>query len=76
MMLGKSPPSWAYFKENHTVVIGNKHQGHFTEPVHQDRLLVADLEANNGEIISFAPMAACSDYSLETPGDVGNCYMK
>ena len=47
MMSGKSAPSWTYFKEMHTVVIGNKHQGHFTEPFFMDGLL-AVLEATVG----------------------------
>ena len=37
-MRGKSPPSQTYFKEKPTVIIGNKHQGHFTEPVLYGRL--------------------------------------
>ena len=47
-MRGKSPPSWTYIKEMHTNVIGNKHQGQFTEPFFQGWSILANLEATVG----------------------------
>ena len=66
MMSGKSPPSWTYFKEMHTVVIGNKHQGHFTEPFLRGWPILAVLEATVGtyELRSYD--------SSGTPDYVGN----
>ena len=52
-MRGKSPPSWKYIEEMHTIVIGNKHKGQFTEPFFF--CLLANLEATVGtyEIRSY-----------------------
>ena len=47
MMHWKSPPSWTYFKEMHTVVIGNKHLLISRSPFFRDGLH-ADLEATVG----------------------------
>ena len=48
-MRGKSPPSWKYIKEMHTIVIGKKHQGQFTEPFFQG-WPTCQLGGNRGDI--------------------------